>query len=431
MAQRHILGKPQGRHLARGLAAMVIALAGCMDTTGSGAAGPVAQLAVSPVLPAAISQGLFELPIDRVVVKVIRPPATLVLDTLVFFPADQSQLGIRVRLPLNGPREMLSVSLELRSGPRILFAGSSMVEFTGEATVAPVIPLQYVGPGTDMTSLFLSPRDTALQPGETYTYRVHAFAGRTALDSFYVGWSTSDPDLAKVDARGVLRAPDRTGSLMLRVISATGIRDSTRVYFSPGASELAIAAGNGQIGPVLQPVMEQLAVRALSAGQQGVPGVRVRFSSPTGGRAVDSLVITDADGYARTTAILGPVAGPQIFYASAPNLRDVTFLLEAVPGPAQAIAITSGNGQTGTVGGTLAPFQVTVRDATGNRVPNAEVFWDVQQGGGSLAVAYTVTDSLGNAATTYTLGPLPGANQVTARILGAPSVVFTATATAP
>ena len=417
------------RTLIPALAAGLSPLAGCMDTTTTGDQGPVAQLAVSPVLPASLSQGVFDLPIDRVTVRLIRPPASLILDTLVFFPADQSQLSIRIRVPLNTPREELSVSLELRAGKRILFAGTELVEFTGDASVAPTIPLQYVGPGTGMTSLYLTPRDSALKPGDTFTFGVLAFEGRTPLDSFYVGWSTSDPDLAKVDARGVLRAPNRTGSLMLRVVSATGIKDSTRVYFSPPASELAIAGGNGQIGTVLQPVAGKLMVRALSADQRGVPGVRIRFTSPTGGRAIDSLVTTDADGYARTTAILGPVAGPQIFDASSPNLRPVTFILEAVPGPAYAIAMTDGNGQTAPPGQLLSPFRVTVRDQTGNRVPTAEVFWSVLQGGGTLSHVYTVTDSLGNAEVVYSMGPTPGSQLVTASLSSGATVTLTATAT--
>ncbi|MBS1240701.1 MAG: hypothetical protein H6R40_128, partial [Gemmatimonadetes bacterium] len=407
----------------------LLALAGCMDTTPSGDEGPVAQLAVTPVLPASLSQGVFDLPIDRVTVRLIRPPAALILDTLVFFPADQSQLSIRIRVPLNTPREELSVSLELRAGKRILFAGTELVEFTGDASVAPTIPLQYVGPGTGMTSLYLSPRDSALKPGDSFTYGVQAYAGRTPLDSFYVGWSTSDPELAKVDARGVLRAPSRTGSLMLRVVSATGIKDSTRVYFSPPASELVVAGGNGQIGTVIQPVAGKLMVQALSAEGRGVPGVRIRFTSPTGGRALDSLVTTDADGYARTTAILGPVAGPQLFDATAPNLRAVTFVLEAVPGPATAIAVAAGNGQTAAAGQPLTPFQVTVRDQTGNRVPMADVFWNVVQGGGTLSSGYTVTDSLGKAEVVYTLGKTPGTQLVTARLSSGAVVTFTATAT--
>jgi hypothetical protein len=99
------------------------------------------------------------------------------------------------------------------------------------------------------------------------------------------------------------------------------------------------------------------------------------------------------------------------------------------PGPAYAIAMTDGNGQTAPPGQLLSPFRVTVRDQTGNRVPTAEVFWSVLQGGGTLSHVYTVTDSLGNAEVVYSMGPTPGSQLVTASLSSGATVTFTATAT--
>ena len=69
-------------------------------------------------------------------------------------------------------------TLEMSAGTQVLFSGTRAIEVTtgGRGTE---IPLQYVGPGILMTSLRIEPRDSALRPGEAFTYRVHAFNGPT------------------------------------------------------------------------------------------------------------------------------------------------------------------------------------------------------------------------------------------------------------
>lgn len=413
---------------ALGFAGSVAAWAGCADTTGANGGLHSAQLTVRPVLPEAVASGSFDLAVDKVQIRVIRPPAEQILDTTAYFPPDSNQLAVRLRVPLASRTEQLSVSIELRSGSRLLFAGTRLIEFTETTAVAPSIPLQYVGPGSEMTSLVIEPHDSVLKPGDNFTFTVHALSGTTPLDLFYVGWSSSNPAVAPVDAKGTLRAPPTRGEVMLRAVSATGIKDSTRVSFSPPPSGIGLAGGDKQTGQAGLQLPALLAVRLTAPDQLGVPGIRVRFTALSGGRVADSLVITDAQGYARTSASLGPVAGAQSFEASAPRLPIVSFSATAVAGPPAAVVALGGNGQTDTVGRTLrTPLIARVTDAAGNPIGGVPVSWRVVSGGGSLVQVTEVSNISGIAFADYALGPLPVQNRVRVSLASGAFADFVAT----
>lgn len=409
--------------------ALLATLAGCFYSPSDPDAGSVAQVAVGTEFPPALSAGLFALDVDRARLLLIRPPSELLLDTTVFFATDSSRLTVRLRATLSLPREQLSLSMELRSGKRLLFAGTRSFEAVEGTTVAPIVPLQYLGPGTELTSLRVEPRDSVLKPGDVATFLVGAFQGSIPVDSFYVGWSTSSPQSVPVNARGTLRAPGERGSVWLRAVAPTGIKDSTRVWFSPPPAAFERVAGDDQTGPVGDPLPVPLRVRVTASDGLGVPGTRVRFSGPFGSRVTDTLVITDAEGYGQTTAILGPTPTLYTFEARIPVYPPVTFRAIGVAGPPATLEKAAGDGQFGPVGAALAPLGVVVRDHFGNPVGGAPVAWEVVSGGGSLDVPTSVTDASGLATVTWRLGPVPGPNAVRASAGAAPPVTFTATAT--
>ncbi|UCE37379.1 MAG: right-handed parallel beta-helix repeat-containing protein [Thermoplasmata archaeon] len=94
------------------------------------------------------------------------------------------------------------------------------------------------------------------------------------------------------------------------------------------------------------------------------------------------------------------------------------------------IILISGDGQSGTVGTQLgAPFIVEVRDKFGNPVPNADVWFNITLGGGSIDISSPIsTDNNGRGQVNLTLGTTSGTNTVTAEIagLGINQVVFSA-----
>jgi plastocyanin len=103
------------------------------------------------------------------------------------------------------------------------------------------------------------------------------------------------------------------------------------------------------------------------------------------------------------------------------------------PDGAAAMAVVSGNNQTGFVGTVLTqPLVVHVEDAAGADLSGATVNWTVMSGGGTVASAATTTGANGRAQTQLTLGASAGANTVRASVAGtALSVTFTATGVEP
>ena len=90
-------------------------------------------------------------------------------------------------------------------------------------------------------------------------------------------------------------------------------------------------------------------------------------------------------------------------------------------GPATQIAANSATSQSGQVSAAVpAPPSVIVRDANGNPVSGVAVTFAVTSGGGSISPTSPIaTNSSGIATlTSWTLGPNPGSNQVTAAVSG-------------
>ncbi len=95
----------------------------------------------------------------------------------------------------------------------------------------------------------------------------------------------------------------------------------------------------------------------------------------------------------------------------------------------QRTAVSSGNGQTGVVGGLLAGELRVVITRTSEPQEGVAVTWATADGG-LLAPPTSDTDADGIATTTWTLGPDPGTQTATATVSGADGspVSFTATA---
>jgi hypothetical protein len=99
-----------------------------------------------------------------------------------------------------------------------------------------------------------------------------------------------------------------------------------------------------------------------------------------------------------------------------------------LPAPPSTVTIASGNDQAGQVGGTLAlPLQVIARDQFGNPLC-LPITWMASDGGSLASATTTPTGSACIASNTWTLGPSPGAQTVTATVAPNVSATFTASA---
>lgn len=113
-------------------------------------------------------------------------------------------------------------------------------------------------------------------------------------------------------------------------------------------------------------------------------------------------------------------------FSGARDSTRVTF----VPSPT-LLAVASGGAQTGPVGSPLAlPLRARVTAADGLGVKGVPVTFAPAAGGGSVTTATVVTDTLGFAQTTATLGSVVGTHTFQASAAGLTTVTFSENATA-
>ncbi len=220
------------------------------------------------------------------------------------------------------------------------------------------------------------------------------------------------------------------------------------------ASKLVYISGNNQTATVGQTLGQPLVVRVTDIFGNPVADHPVRFEVKAGGGKVNGQasveVRTDAQGTAQVNWTLGTQAGSNAQTVWATSEREgtplegspVVFNANALADAAAKLVEFSGNGQTGQVGKALShPFVAKVTDQYGNAKEGHLVTFRVIAGGGSFngqASVSVVTDSLGLARATLTLGTEPGTDnnvaQASASLNGSPlqgsPVTFKASATA-
>lgn len=96
--------------------------------------------------------------------------------------------------------------------------------------------------------------------------------------------------------------------------------------------------------------------------------------------------------------------------------------------PAPQIVMVQGDDQVGRAGKALAnPLIVRVTDADGNPLADQPVSWAVNAGQGAVDPITASSNADGLAFATWILGPVPGLNEVEAKVGGSDAVTFSAT----
>ena len=222
-----------------------------------------------------------------------------------------------------------------------------------------------------------------------------------------------------------------SGSLTPVTFTATGT-----VAGAPAS--LTKTAGDGQTATVSTAVATAPAVIVKDASGTPLSGVTVTFAVASGGGSVTGATqTTNASGIATVGSwTLGTTAGTNTLTASSGSLTPVTFIATGVaagPGPPALLTKTAGDGQTATVSTAVAVAPaVTVTDASGNPLSGVTVTFAVASGGGSVTGATQTTNAAGVATVgSWTLGPTPGSNTLTASSGSLTPVTFTATGAPP
>jgi adhesin/invasin len=199
---------------------------------------------------------------------------------------------------------------------------------------------------------------------------------------------------------------------------------ATAVAGAPAS--IARLAGDNQQTTVGQSVA--VAPHVVVRDQFGNPvaGITVTFSVVAGsGSVTGPAPTTDSNGQAALgTWTLGTVTGLNRLTATATGSgiagNPVTFSATAVADVPASIAASAGDNQQGPISQPLPiPATVLVRDRYGNPVSGVQVTFAVALGGGSVSGAVQTTNANGLASVgSWTLGPNPGPNTLTATAVG-------------
>ena len=233
----------------------------------------------------------------------------------------------------------------------------------------------------------------------------------------------------------VTRTLGPTSGPQTTLASSEGLAGSPVVFnhtaVAGSAAGVGIVSGNEQVAPPGTTLPEPLVVQVVDEDGNPVIGATVNWVETGGDGTLDPTSgSTDANGQASTTWTLGPTTGLNTALAIS-GVGQVQFTATAAAGTPSVIRIDSGNGQSGQAGTELdAQLVVQVLDDADTPVSGVEVSWSVESGGGSLSPASGQTDAQGRTATTWTLGPTTGTQQVRAAVEGAGNVRFEATVTA-
>lgn len=378
-------------------------------------AGGYGVVALRPQFPTDANLAALSLPIDALRLILVRQPDDTVADSLVTFSVDDDTLRLGLRVRLKQEAETLQATLRLLSGVLPLFSGTTSIEVrSGTSGGTPLsVPVTFIGPGSNIVSLLISPRDTFLTLGGLLQLALDARDGQgQPVTQFYAKWSSATGSL--INAAGVLNVPNLRGDNFVRAELPNGVKDSTRVWFVPLPSTLELLSGDGQAGPVGGLLGSPLRVRVLGQDGLGVGGTAVRFRGLAGGGfPADTLVVTDTLGVAQVVPTLGSLVGVQTFEASVAGLSPVLFNLTGTASVPVSIVANSVLSQVATIlTGVTTPPSVLVRDGQNNPVPGVTVTFAVTAGAGVILPATTVVTNGSGVATltSWVLGALVGTN---------------------
>lgn len=359
------------------------------------------------------------------------------VDTTYAFGPTTDSIVVSLVVPNSKKGDPLPATIQGRAGSTVLFAGTVTVTAQDAGSPGPPvstpITIKYVGAGASAASISVFPKDTAVLFGDSLSYRA------TGLDSTGGALSNIPLVINSADTSVHVRVtrqpnavvvPQHSGFAWIVAQTATGIKDSTRLFFTPVPVVIAKLTGDAQTGIVGNALAVPLSIQVKAADSSAVPNLPIQFSSLSGGAAQNATVITDVNGIASTNVTLGPGTGAQQFQVVAPKLAPVIFTATANPGTPKTITIQTGNAQTGAVGAVLAVApSVIIKDSLGNVVPGVMVYFTKVSGSTSRPVNDSSLSSVAGVSTSggWRMGAVPRVDTLVATT-GVGTVRFTATA---
>ena len=201
-------------------------------------------------------------------------------------------------------------------------------------------------------------------------------------------------------------------TLIARVGEATAPPSPVQMtYVGPGATAALLSLNYSQ--PTLAPSSSlQFVITAYDAGQRVVTGLPITWTSSDA-----TVASVSTSGLVSSTGKLGTAT----ISARALNglLAETSITVEAVA----RLALLQGDKQSALVGRALpAPFVVQAVSAKGQPMAGVSITFSADSAGGTVGNATVLTDALGTASTTLTVGTVPGVYSFRAQVTGFPSI---------
>ena len=368
------------------------------------------------------------------------PPANGSLSVENTFSDGNGQLSTLLTMSTNAATNQVKVTAAGYTGPDVLFSASAQA---GPPTVVQIFA------GDNQTASAGQPLAAPLQAivSDGNGLPVSGFDVLFTVLSGGGNFSGQDSMTVATNAQGIAEVtpnlgPDAGASNQFQAVAA-GLTNSPLTFNATAADprELQAVSALNFNGTSSLPLPDSVAVKVLDALGAVVGNYPVSFSITAGGGLVNNkasvTVMTSTTGIAKVEWRMGPAVGQNnlsatsTYSGSALTGSPLVFTASAVAGPAESIAIISGNNQTGLVSQPLAqPFVVEVMNSSGSPVSNWPVYFAVSAGGGTLSTDTTFTNSNGEAQTLLTLGAEAGTenNVVSATAPQSGSVDFLASA---
>lgn len=297
--------------------------------------------------------------------------------------------------------------------------GKVFVGTTTQVKVYGLIPELQVASGNNQNQTVNKPITLTVQATNPYTSAGIANVPVTFSDGGKGG--SFNPTTANTNSSGiattVFTLPTVVGNY---TVTATSSGYSTTTFsetaIAGAPAKIATYSGNSQSGTVATTLPSPLVAVVKDSFGNFVANTAVTFNDGgLGGTFQPNPAMTAANGQASTTYTLPTVAKTGFpITASYGSGNPATFHETSTAGPANSMAITGGNKQSGAPGTQLPrSLIVKLKDKYGNGVPNVTVTFSDNGAGGTVNPANATTNSQGGASTMYTLPSTKGTYTVT------------------
>ncbi|HLB37287.1 MAG TPA: Ig-like domain-containing protein [Gemmatimonadales bacterium] len=259
----------------------------------------------------------------------------------------------------------------------------------------------------EIVSIVISPvLDTLVSLQETVQLTATAYDGAgAAVSGASMSWSAVDPDVASVDADGIVTAL-QNGVTAIRA-TVGEIKGSAAIVVSQRAATLETTSGDLQAATVGMPLDSSIAITARDALGHLAAGVTVRFQPSGSGTAAPAQAVADAAGQVMTNWTLGVEAGTQELSVIGGDTALAVLTASAFADEPDSMYLEAGDQQIELASLPLpAPVRIKVVDRYGNGVPEVPLWFSLSSGSldNGLDTGQVLTDLDGIAAVQWTLG---------------------------